>query len=97
MMYPDVNDAKDKLVSKVSSKGQTVIPSELRRQFGIESGTEIVWSIDEEGRLYAEPVPTQDDWAELLRDWPIEHVKMDENGKYNPDDYPEFHDWMVNG
>ena len=39
----------------VSSKGQVVIPSELRDQLGLEKGTPATWS-EEQGRLVLTPM-----------------------------------------
>lgn len=39
----------------VSSKGQVVIPVELREQFGLEKGTPATWSEDQ-GRLVLTPM-----------------------------------------
>jgi AbrB family looped-hinge helix DNA binding protein len=42
----------------ISSKGQVVIPVELREQFGLEKGTPATWS-EEKGRLILTPVTAQ--------------------------------------
>ena len=39
----------------ISSKGQVVIPAELREQFGLEKGTPATWS-EERGRLVLTPI-----------------------------------------
>jgi AbrB family looped-hinge helix DNA binding protein len=39
----------------ISSKGQVVIPAELRQQFGLEKGTPATWS-EEKGRLVLTPI-----------------------------------------
>ncbi len=39
----------------VSSKGQVVIPAELREQLGLEKGTPATWS-EERGRLVLTPI-----------------------------------------
>jgi AbrB family looped-hinge helix DNA binding protein len=39
----------------ISSKGQVVIPVELREQFGLEKGTPATWS-EERGRLVLTPM-----------------------------------------
>jgi AbrB family looped-hinge helix DNA binding protein len=39
----------------VSSKGQVVIPAELREQLGLEKGTRATWS-EERGRLVLTPM-----------------------------------------
>lgn len=40
----------------VSSKGQIVIPKEIRHALGIHSGTELLFKIKEDGSLEARPV-----------------------------------------
>ena len=42
----------------ISSKGQVVIPAELREQFGLEKGTRATWS-EERGRLVLTPITKQ--------------------------------------
>jgi AbrB family looped-hinge helix DNA binding protein len=39
----------------ISSKGQVVIPAELRQQYGLEKGTPATWS-EEQGRLVLTPI-----------------------------------------
>jgi AbrB family looped-hinge helix DNA binding protein len=39
----------------ISSKGQVVIPVELREQFGIDKGTHATWT-EEKGRLILTPI-----------------------------------------
>jgi AbrB family looped-hinge helix DNA binding protein len=39
----------------ISSKGQVVIPAELREQFGLEKGTPATWT-EEQGRLVLTPI-----------------------------------------
>jgi len=41
--------------STVSSKGQLIIPAEVRRRFGFEEGTEVIFTEDK-GRLILEPL-----------------------------------------
>ena len=42
----------------VSSKGQVVIPAELREQLGLEKGTAATWK-EEDGRLVLTPITEQ--------------------------------------
>lgn len=42
----------------ISSKGQVVIPAELRQQYGLEKGTPATWS-EEQGRLVLTPITEQ--------------------------------------
>jgi len=46
---------RDVYRSTVSSKGQLVIPAAVRRRFGFEEGTEVIFSEDN-GRLILEPL-----------------------------------------
>jgi AbrB family looped-hinge helix DNA binding protein len=39
----------------ISSKGQVVIPAELRERFGLEKGTPATWT-EEKGRLVLTPI-----------------------------------------
>lgn len=42
-------------------------------------------------------LPTAIDWANVLKRIPIEDVKIDETGHYDPKLSPSFYDWMLNG
>jgi AbrB family looped-hinge helix DNA binding protein len=42
----------------ISSKGQVVIPAELRQEFGLEQGTAATWTEDG-GRLVLTPITAQ--------------------------------------
>jgi len=42
----------------ISSKGQVVIPAELREQFGLAKGTPATWT-EEKGRLVLTPITPQ--------------------------------------
>jgi AbrB family looped-hinge helix DNA binding protein len=44
------------MITIVSGKNQITIPSRLARRLNIEPGTQLVWSIDEAGRLVAQPL-----------------------------------------
>jgi AbrB family looped-hinge helix DNA binding protein len=65
-----------------TSKGQLVIPAELRRKHGIEAGTKVKFLEDQFGRIILQPV-TQDyvdrvmgclaDGSDLLGSWQKEH------------------------
>lgn len=41
--------------TKISSKGQVVIPAELRKQYGLKRGTPATWR-EENGRLVLTPI-----------------------------------------
>jgi AbrB family looped-hinge helix DNA binding protein len=55
----------------ISSKGQVVIPAELRQQFGLEKGTAATWS-EERGRLVLTPITERflDEMQGLLKPSP---------------------------
>ncbi|MEE6659861.1 AbrB family transcriptional regulator [Limosilactobacillus pontis] len=42
-------------------------------------------------------LPTALDWADLVKQIPVENIEIDEHGYYDPKAHPDFHDWMVNG
>jgi AbrB family looped-hinge helix DNA binding protein len=55
----------------ISSKGQVVIPAELRQQFGLEKGTAATWT-EERGRLVLTPITERflDEMQGILRPGP---------------------------
>jgi len=63
----------------ISSKGQVVIPAELREQFGLKKGTPATWS-EERGRLVLTPITEQrlDEIMGFLRPAPGEPSMFDE-------------------
>jgi antitoxin PrlF len=63
----------------VSSKGQVVIPAELRERLGLEKGTPAVWS-EEKGRLVLTPITEQrlNEIVGLLKPRPGEPSMFDE-------------------
>jgi len=73
-----------------TSKGQLVIPAELRRKHGIEAGTKVKFLEDQFGRIVLQPI-TEDyvdrvmgclaDGPDLLAQWEKEHR---EEGKREP-------------
>ena len=58
----------------VSSRGQVVIPAELREQLGLEKGTRATWS-EERGRLVLTPMTEKrlDEIMGFLKPPPGEH------------------------
>jgi len=73
-----------------TSKGQLVVPAELRRKHGIEAGTRVKFLEDQFGRIVLQPI-TEDyvdrvmgclaDGPDLLAQWEKEHH---EEGKRKP-------------
>ncbi len=84
------------LIGKMSQKGQVVIPAAIRKALGLTKGTEVSFEVkDDEIRI--KKLPTALDWSDLVKQYPVEDVGIDENGHYDPEKAPGFHDWMVNG
>ncbi|MDF7668229.1 MULTISPECIES: AbrB/MazE/SpoVT family DNA-binding domain-containing protein [unclassified Lactobacillus] len=82
--------------SKLSSKGQIVIPVAIRRKLGLQDGDELSISVNND-ELIIKKMPTALEWADLIKDIPTEKVDIDKNGHYDAKKSPDFHDWMVNG
>ena len=64
----------------ISSKGQVVIPAELREQFGLAKGTPATWS-EERGRLVHTPMTERqlDEIMGFLKPKPGEPSMFDES------------------
>jgi AbrB family looped-hinge helix DNA binding protein len=65
-----------------TSKGQLVVPAELRRKHGIEAGTKVAFLEDQFGRIVLQPITEQyidrvmgclADGPDLLAAWEKEH------------------------
>lgn len=84
------------LIGKVSQKGQIVIPVAIRKAMGLTKGTELSFKINGD-ELTIKKLPTALDWANLVKQIPVENVDIDKQGHYDPKKSPNFHDWMVNG
>lgn len=84
------------LISKMSQKGQIVIPAIIRKALGLQKGTEVSFEV-KNNEIRIKKLPTALDWANLVKTIPVEDVEIDENGHYDPKKSPDFHDWMVNG
>jgi AbrB family looped-hinge helix DNA binding protein len=70
------------LSATFTSKGQLVIPAELRRKHGIEAGTRVKFLEDQFGRIVLQPVTDEyidrlmgclDEGPDLLANWQKEH------------------------
>ena len=66
----------------VTSKGQLVVPAELRRRHGIEAGTRVRFLEDQFGRIVLQPITEEyidrvmgclAEGADLLAKWEKEH------------------------
>lgn len=84
------------LIGKVSQKGQVVIPIQIRKALGLKKGSKVSFEL-KKGEITIKKLPTALDWANLVKQIPVEDVKIDENGYFDPKKSPDFHDWMVNG
>ena len=84
------------LIGKVSQKGQVVIPIQIRKALGLKKGSKVSFELNN-GEITIKKLPTALDWANLVKQIPVEDVKIDENGYFDPKKSPDFHDWMVNG
>ncbi|MFD1472121.1 AbrB/MazE/SpoVT family DNA-binding domain-containing protein [Companilactobacillus mishanensis] len=83
--------------SKVTQKSKIKIPKEIRKALNIKPGNSVWFEMDKHNEVRVRKVPTAEDWAELIRDFPTENVKFDENGHYDPKASPNFDEWMKNG
>ena len=83
------------LTSKVSQKGQVVIPIKIRKALGLKKGSKVLFELNN-GEITIKKLPTALDWAKLVEQIPVEDVNIDKNGCFDPKKSPDFHDWMVN-
>ncbi|WP_294762194.1 AbrB/MazE/SpoVT family DNA-binding domain-containing protein [uncultured Lactobacillus sp.] len=84
------------LIGKVSQKGQVVIPIQIRKALGLKKESKVSFELNN-GEITIKKLPTALDWANLVKQIPVEDVNIDENGYFDPKKSPDFHDWMVNG
>ncbi len=73
-----------------TSKGQLVVPAELRRKHGIEAGTRVKFLEDQFGRIVLQPITEEyidrvmgclAEGADLLSNWEKEHREEGEHEK----------------
>jgi AbrB family looped-hinge helix DNA binding protein len=76
--------------STFTSKGQLVVPVELRRKHGIEAGTKVRFLEDQFGRIVLQPLTEEyvdrvmgclANGPDLLANWEKEHREEDERDK----------------
>ncbi|WP_125568421.1 AbrB/MazE/SpoVT family DNA-binding domain-containing protein [Companilactobacillus insicii] len=84
-------------LSKISSKGQVVIPAPIRKALKLSSGDELSVTVNSNNEIVLKKQPTALDWHNLMKDIPTEMVDIDDKGHYDSKKSPDFHDWMVNG
>ncbi|MDT6980711.1 AbrB/MazE/SpoVT family DNA-binding domain-containing protein [Levilactobacillus zymae] len=77
---------------KLSSKGQMVLPAQLRHDLGLKSGDELQLTVAADGSMTLEAKPL--DWNDLIKGLPTENVDIDENGNFDKSQSPEFYKWM---
>lgn len=46
---------RSRYVGKMTSKGQTTVPKEVREFLGLEEGTQVEWTLDESGKATVRP------------------------------------------
>jgi AbrB family looped-hinge helix DNA binding protein len=46
---------RERYLGKVTSKGQTTVPKEVRDFLGLEEGTQVEWTLDEKGTATVKP------------------------------------------
>ncbi|WP_304652913.1 AbrB/MazE/SpoVT family DNA-binding domain-containing protein [uncultured Ligilactobacillus sp.] len=89
-------DVDNVVTGKISSEGEVVIPTSIRRLLGLDKETEISFEVKND-EIRIKKLPTAIDWKELVEQIPVEDVEIDEDGHYDQKKSPDFHDWMVNG
>lgn len=50
-----VAKVRERYLGKVTSKGQTTVPKEVRDFLGLEEGTQVEWTLDEMGAATVKP------------------------------------------
>lgn len=48
-------DVKERYLGKVTSKGQTTVPKEVRDFLGLEEGAQVEWTLDDVGKATVRP------------------------------------------
>ena len=46
---------RERYLGKVTSKGQTTVPKEVRDFLGLEEGTQVEWTLDDDGKATVKP------------------------------------------
>ena len=80
---------------KLSSKGQLVLPIALRRNLNLRDGDELSLELNDSNEIILRKLPSALDWSHLIADIPIEVVDVDDEGNYDPEKAPRFHEWMM--
>lgn len=80
---------------KLSSKGQIVLPIALRRNLNLNEGDELSLELSDLNEIILRKLPSALDWSHLIADIPNEVVDVDDEGNYDPEKAPRFHEWMM--
>lgn len=84
------------ITGKMSQKGQVIIPTSIRKVLGLKKGNEVSFELRND-EIIIKKLPTALDWANLVKQLPVEDIDINENGHYDSKKCTDFHDWMVNG
>ena len=80
---------------KLSSKGQLVLPIALRRNLNLRDGDELSLELNDSNEIILRKLPSALDWSHLIADIPNEVVDVDDEGNYDHEKAPSFHEWMM--
>jgi AbrB family looped-hinge helix DNA binding protein len=81
---------------KLSSKGQLVIPAEIRRSLSLTAGTELNIAL-KDGQIVIEKLPPTTEWDAILSGIPVEDVEFDANDHFDKNKNADFDAWMKEG
>ncbi|TPR40006.1 AbrB/MazE/SpoVT family DNA-binding domain-containing protein [Apilactobacillus micheneri] len=81
------------ITAKMSSKGQIVIPADIRKKLNINNG-DTVSITQNNDEVLIKKMPSSLSWDNLINDIPNEKVDIDKNGNYDPKKSPNFNNWM---
>lgn len=81
---------------KISTKGQIVIPADIRKKIDLSAGSTLQLSLNENNEITIQKTPTALDWANLVAEGPIERVAFNEDGTVDATKSPNFASWMAN-
>ncbi|MFC6260229.1 AbrB/MazE/SpoVT family DNA-binding domain-containing protein [Levilactobacillus fujinensis] len=79
---------------KISTKGQIVIPADIRKKIDLSEGSTLQLSLNENDEIKIQKAPTALDWANLVTEGPIEQVVFNNDGTINSTKSPTFASWM---
>jgi AbrB family looped-hinge helix DNA binding protein len=85
------------MTATVSSKGQIVIPAEIRRELNITEGRTLAFNVGEDDQISIAVVPTEEEWLNLIADIPHTEIIYNEDGTLSDKNDPETIDWIING